>query len=300
MKRLLVLTVAFTVIITSCGGGDAETAPSNPVTTPAPGTGKTDSGASAASATPAPASTLAPGVGDNDPEGDPAAPGPGASSDFCEFIAGIDESSDDFGTDPDSFRAEMEETLAAMERARDLAPPAVRDDVTFVFNIFAGFVDLLEEYDYNLFAIGAVADTDPRILSVDEAEYDDAVARIGASCGLDLDNDPGPLPGDADPNDPGPLPGAGGTQPPGGVPPELVPPDLEQTFDVGNGSVVYSSTASFEDLVDFYTGVIGSPLFADPTQMVALWSGADMDGKVFTVGLGSNGETVEVVVTAIG
>ena len=223
----------------------------------------------------------------NAPSEGPAT-GSGSSTDFCQFISGIDSSSFDFGLDPDGFKAAMEDTLRGIQRALDLAPPEVKEDVAFVLASLTDFVELLEEYEYNLIALGTVAAEDPRLLAFDEAAYTDAGERIGNFCGVDLSGDDDPAP------PPVVGPGGGGT-----VPDLLVPPDVAQTLDVGNGSAIFTSTAPFDELVTFYTDALGSPLFADNTQRTALWN-ASVDGAMFTVGLAGEGGNVAVLPTFLG
>jgi hypothetical protein len=296
MRRAFVLMIALAVIVVSCGGDD-DAASTTPAPAPAPAADPTG-GSDPTDAAPQP--TTAPddsGIADDDPPADEAGgtdPGAGASTDFCGFIATVDASQDDVGAGFDSatFRSGMEESVAGLERARDLAPREIADDVDLVLDTFLDLIALFEEYEWDIIAIGTSAGEDPRLLSFDQADFIAAVDRIGTFCGLDLttggEDDPAPDPIGPPSNDV-----------PDDVPAALVPPGATLRIDLGGGSFILTTTASFDDVVDFYKNTIGPPLFEEPSQMSAAWQ-AQVDGKLTTVSLVASAGAMEIAISIIG
>lgn len=304
MKRVAAFLVVLAMIVASCGGGDDEAEPTTTSAPAAPEAPTTNDGPSGADE---PANTLpqptVPEDGDTGEGGDNGEmevvddpgtdTGQGSSTEFCAFIADVDETQDgiDFGFDTDAFRQAMEDTVAALERAQDLAPGEIEDDVDFVLGTFLDFISLLEEYDYNFMALGTQAADDPRLLAFDEAEFEAAVQRIGDFCGVDLDAGGGEV-------DPGT--GSGGeTEIPGDIPEALIPPNVVETFDIGGGSIIISTTASFAVVVDFYTELLGNPMFVNDAEMAGVWQG-QFEGTQYSVSLSGDGETVEVLIAVLG
>ena len=294
MKRALAFLIAFTLAVAACGGGEEEPAPaSDAPTSPA----VTEAEDTSQPAVTQPQTTIPPADAPVNPaaddpdmvvDDDPGT-GEGSSTEFCAFIADVDDSQQqlDLAFDPDSFRQAMEDTITGMERARDLAPSEIADDVDFVLDGFLGFVELLEEYEYNMLALGTEALEDPRLVVLESPEFEAAVNRIGEFCGLDLDT------GDDDEmSDPG------GSEATGDLPTALVPPGLVETISVGGGAVLFSSNAPFAELVDFYTALLGNPMFVDDGEMAALFQGS-YEGTQYSVSMAGGDGTIELLVTPI-
>lgn len=284
MKRVSLVLVAFAIVLAACGGGEDQPAETTAAAPPAAADDGTDADAPTDS-TPQPTQPPAAATEDSDTSDDPD-PGSGQTTEFCGFIAGIDEAQDniDAGLDPVAFQTAMEESLRGIRRARDLAPPEVESDVQLILDAFLSFVELFEEYEWNLIAIGTNAADDPRLLAFDEVEFEAAGDRIGTFCGLDLDSGDDVEETFTDIT---------------GIPTALVPPGVTETFDMGNGSFALSTTMVFAEAVAFYIDAIGPPVFADEDQKLALWK-ADVDGKSVTVSLAEVANKVEVILAIAG
>lgn len=294
MKRAIALLIAFTMAVAACGGGEDDPAPAAPAAPAATDAGDGSPAVTQAQVTiPPPDAPVDPAADDPDMvvDDDPGA-GEGSSTEFCAFIADVDESQQmlDTAFDGDSFREAMEATIDAMQRSRDLAPSEIEEDVDFVLDRFLDFIELLEEYQYNLIALGTEAASDPRLQALESAEFQAAVDRIGDFCGIDLNTS-----GESDGAGTGP---GGGGDAAGELPAALVPPGVVDTADIGGGAVLFSSNAPFADLVDFYTQVLGEPLFVDDTEMAALFQGS-YEGTPYSVSMAGGDGTIEMLVTAV-
>lgn len=139
--------------------------------------------------------------------------GAGSGGDFCGLSADINDGLDAvnvFGG-PDSVEAAFRQIADNIDRATGQAPAELREDVQLLSEGVAGFIDVLEEYDYNFLAIPDDAvTTDPRLAAVESPEYEAASDRVNAYCGIEPD--PGLDASDTEP--PVDEPGADG----GGVP----------------------------------------------------------------------------------
>lgn len=290
MKRVFVVLIVLAITASACGGGEEEPSPT-PTATQAPAA---DEPAAPAEETLPPATTSAP---TNTPEPTDAAPTPepdvgdGKNTDFCGFMSGIDAAQSGLsdGLDADSFRTAMEESVAGLRQARDLAPSEIAGDVQFVLDTFLDLVALFEEYEWNLIAIGTNATDDPRLLAFDNDAFVAAIERIGNFCGLDLNTR------DGDDPDAG---GDSGLDVPDEIPSALVPPEVTQSF-AGGGTFALETNLSFEDTVAFYTGVLGKPFFVDEGEMAALWTTTFEGGQV-SVALGSDSGSVNILITLLG
>lgn len=291
MRRILVPVIPILLIATGCSGGDDDvaTTPTTPVTVSAEPDGQ--SAAPPTSGTP----TTAPDPAADDP-GTAATEAPvsgsGSSTSFCGFIADVDENPDVLGDslDPEFLRTAMEASVAAIEEARDLAPPEIADDVELVLDAFLAIVELFAEYEWNLIAIGIDAADDPRLTSFDEEPFTGAIDRVGAFCGLDLNADDDP---------PAPEPDGPGGGPAEDIPSALLPPGVTETFDVGGGSFIVTSSDSFDDVVAFFTDVLGDPLFADDDQMTAVWI-TQFEGQMVSISMSGDGSSVEILIVITG
>ncbi len=80
------------------------------------------------------------------------------------------------------------EALDLMRGSLGSAPSEIRDDVGTLIAGFETFVEVMEDYDYNLFAI---PEDEPRLAALDDPEFDAASDRISAYCGVDDDDSDG-------------------------------------------------------------------------------------------------------------
>jgi hypothetical protein len=273
------------LVVSSCGGGDdSEAATSAPPESSAPATtapgGSDDGDGGDVTTTGAPPTTA--DVGD------------GSTTDFCAYVGDLDESQEviDDSFDPDTFRASIEAALEALDRARDLAPAEIRNDVEVVAGTFEDFAELLEEYDYDLMAIAVGAPDDPRFLAFDGEEIVAASERIGAFCGIDLDDGAG---GDEPPS--GGASGDGGEA--GGLVDVLTPPGVTETLDMGNDTILFRSDASFGEVADFYLEAIGGALFVNDDEESAVWR-TDFEGVGITVNVSGQDGGVEILLAVVG
>ena len=125
--------------------------------------------------------------GDDDAGGDDAGGyfGAGSNTNFCQFNEEINNGLDDvdfFAGEPDDVSAAFRQIRDNMARAVGLAPSEIRDEVALLSEGIKGLVELLEDYDYDMFA---VPEDDPRLAAVNDERYDEAVDRINDFCGFD-------------------------------------------------------------------------------------------------------------------
>lgn len=111
--------------------------------------------------------------------------------DFCDFNADISTGVDevDISGDPGDLEAAFDNLLNNIDRAVDLAPDEIRDDVATLADAMEGFVDILAEYDYNMFAMGAAAEDDPRLAAMEDPAFEAAGDRVNEYCGFDDGDD---------------------------------------------------------------------------------------------------------------
>ena len=244
-----------TLVVAACGGGDEGTdttvAPSTTAAgTQAPGGDAGDGGGGEATTTQAPAAT--------------PAPGSGSSSDFCVTAAEVEDTDiglSTFNATPAEIEATINELIGFLDQAVALAPDEIADDVAVLRQVFVDFADLLAEYEYDFFRIAAEAENDPRFLAFDTDAIEQASNNIAAYCGFEIDPDSGSSEVPAPPPDDVPDVMTEGF--PDTFPEALVPPGVVsvESFDSpGLQSLVIMSEASFDEVVAFYTSVLGDPL----------------------------------------
>ncbi|NND03930.1 MAG: hypothetical protein HKN91_14205 [Acidimicrobiia bacterium] len=260
MSRALRLVVALLLVLAACGGGDDE----GGNTTAAPA----GDGSAAAPTTQAP-NTPAVTVG----------------NDFCGFIIEYANSSDfsPVGVAPAQVEAAFMTNLDVMQQAAAIAPGEISADVDMFVVAYGGFVDFLGDYDYNFLNIPEEAFDDPRLAAMEDPELDAAGERIEEFCGVDnfIATPPaGPAGGGG--GTAAPLPGA---ELPADFPAELVPPDsvVLANISVGGGvAVTFQMEADPDDIIAFFTDVLGPPAQSINEPKGALWF-SEYQGKTASV-----------------
>ena len=257
MGRGIPLALALLLTLASCGGDDGE---ADQESTAAP------SDQPASSEAP-PETTTRPAVTVGD--------------DFCEFVLSYAEGIDalSLGPNPATFETALTDNLAAIEQAASIAPSEIRGDAERYVTAYGGFIEFMEEYDWNFMAMSEASLEDPRLLALEDPELEAAGNRIADYCGIDEFVAVGPSAlGDRseergdDPGDPG---GGLGTRLPEGFPDDLAPPRGAVVAAFTSAGV---TTASFEvsgdvdDTLTYYTDLLGSPELEVSTPRSAVWS----------------------------
>ncbi|MCP3976095.1 MAG: hypothetical protein GY720_16565 [bacterium] len=264
MKRFIRITMVLTLVVAACGGsGDDGT-----TTTVVAGG---DSGSTTTTTT---TTTSAPATVD---------PGSGSSTDFCMFIEEYAENAD---ISPVTMTAaELEEifraNLSAIEQAAQMAPPEIAGDVSLFATAFGGFIELLEENNFDFLAMGEAALDDPRLTALEDPELEAAGKRVEAFCGFeDGDFIQTPQAGGGD----GGTGGLPGQSLPDDFPTDLVPPGGEVVASVDLGgvgtSVTFDVQSPVDDVIAYYTDVVGPPAADIPEPRGALWTGSFQDGTL--------------------
>ena len=240
MKYVLSVALGLVLVIAACGGGeddaDGGTAATNGDTA-ASTSARGDDGETTTSQ--APATTIG---------------AIGTSGNFCndadtseQLIDGIDFLSSDI-------EASVNQWLAVINAIEAEAPGEIADDVAVVADAARQFAALLEEADYQIINIDP---EDERMAAFDDGSIDQATNNIAEYCGWDLDV----LDGSGDLGGSGAAGNGefGSDAMPDTIPEELVPPSVEGVNDNGVAGVNIVSSASFDELVGFYTDAIGDP-----------------------------------------
>lgn len=239
--------------------------------------------------------------------------GEGENTGFCEFVRMLDEDDDSFeDLDPASVQADIEESQDLIRQALSLAPSAVRSEVQLLADAFNTFAEFLAGNGYDLFAL-ATSD-DPALLAFDTPEVEQAGETVNAFCGIEDDDDStafGGGPGVSIPGG-GTIPGSGTFPPdllssdlPEGFPAELVPPSVTETTTLlsvpdGPFGVIFETSASFEDTVTFYVGVLGeSDLVFDEGGRNATWI-RTLGTSITTITVAESDGRIQVSVSGSG
>jgi hypothetical protein len=255
MNRIVRLLTVTIVVLAACGGGDGD---AGETTTAA--AGGADSSTTITTTTAA-VTTAA-----------PVDAGGGASGDFCGFLGDYVEEADfsPVGLSPEAFEELFKDNLDAMQHARGLAPSQIEGDVAMFVDAFGGFIEFMEEFDFNFLAITEDALDDPRLLALEEPTLEAAGERIETFCGIEGQFIATP-----------PSSGGGGDSGlptatvPEGFPSELIPPGGEviAAFEVsGSRSVGIEVASSMDDVIDYYTALLGAPTIEMSDPAGALWS----------------------------
>lgn len=218
------------------------------------------------------------GGGDDDSSDDSGSSGNdggGGGGNFCTSD-NFNELNDVNFSDLDNLEAQFEALDDHLDDWADDAPGEIEDDVEFVTERLRGLIDLLRENNFNFLAL-ATSQDDPRLTALDSSEFTEATDRIGDFCGFDF-NAPSPSGGV-----PGGLGGSGGSDgspgtdggsfTDGALPEELIPPDseVEGTINVGVAQIVqFNSTATIDQIRDYYNERLGDPLSASSDGIVWL------------------------------
>jgi hypothetical protein len=224
--RIAILSVTVAVVAVSCGGADSPDAPTN---SPAaePQTSVTTTSA---------ATTTSVVV---------AAAAAGGDTEFCELMSAQDTATQTMDIfDPASVERANREALDAIERARDLVPGDIRSEFDTLASAFESLVMALEEIGWDMTAID---ETDPRILRMGSPEVLAAADALTNYCGLDGGADAGAT--DQSPD----AAAASDT----GLPDDLVAPGATFTGEGPSGIKFFTSSASFDETVAYYEGVLG-------------------------------------------
>lgn len=137
--------------------------------------------------------------------------------------------------DLEAFEERSRESLATIEDLRGSVPSELEDSYEILLEANREWLQVLEEYDWDVLAI---PEDEPRMLAMGSDEMLEAAETIIGYCGLDLFPE--------EPSDPGPQ------------------GDLDALMPPGAGDILSSSpilmvetSASYEELVDHYTDVLG-------------------------------------------
>ncbi len=155
--------VLFIVLAVSCGGGDDDAGADGP------------SGADGTSAAV--------------PSGDGGGGGGGAQSgEFCapDSVEDIFDGLDFVTATSTNLEDQAGVVREALARWSDGAPSEIRDDVEVLAGAVSGLYELLEEYEFDFFALGQEAADDPRLEALSSASFETAAANIESYCGFDL------------------------------------------------------------------------------------------------------------------
>ena len=224
MSRIGMLSIALAVVATSCGGATSDDAPT---TSPAtePETSVTTTGVA-----PTTTADVAAAAGDTG---------------FCDFIAAQDAAAETMDVfDPASVEKSIKDSLDAIRQARDLVPSDIRSAYDTLASAFEGLVVALEESGWDMLAIDV---NDPRILRMESPEVLSAADALNDFCGLEAGGTDGEAGGQS------PDAGAGSDA---GLPDDLIAPGAVFLSDA-SGIKIFTSTASFDETVSYYEGVLG-------------------------------------------
>ncbi len=266
MKMAIWLVIATMVILAACGGGDegvGDEGAGDTTTVAAGGDGSTTTAAPAGtdgSTTAAPVTT--------------ATPAANPSDDFCRFATDYAENVDfsPMGMSPADVESVLRSTNDAIGQAARVAPSEIKADVQMFADAYGGFIEVLDELGFNFLAFNDDMLDDPRLLALEDPALEEAGARISAYCGID----------DFIAAGPGTTSGTGGSGT--GLPPvdlpedfptELVPPGGTAivSLDIaGSKSVTFDVESSADDVIAYYSDVLGEPTVEMNDPDGALWS----------------------------
>ncbi len=193
-----------------------------------------------------------------------------------------------------------------LDRWANDAPSEIRSDVGIIVDTMKGFFELLEENDFDFMAVALAAEDDPRLAALDSTKFNAAVDRLNEYCGYDIESavDTGSNSGSGTATA---VSGSGSSAAggfaqgtlPEGFPENLIPPDstIGASGDFGVGSAVeFASTATLNDVIEFYKNELGDPMFSSPSNGT-LWSVIDGTKATSVTISGSDGD-VQIVVTS--
>lgn len=272
MRRFITLFAILALgLVVACGGGDDDSSDSD---------GASDSGSSSSSG---------------------GSSSGGSKDNFCtpEYADAVFEGFDPL-SDTDDLEDAIKEMNSLLGRWADDAPSEIRSDVRIIVDAMEGFFEILEENDFDFMAMALSADPDdPRLASLDSAEFVAATDRLNEYCGYE-DIDTGSSIGSATaPSDDGGSSSGSFTTGtlPDDFPAPLVPPDstigVTGDFGVGIGAE-FTSTATVDDIIDFYKKALGDPTLSSSEGTI--WS-TYQDGQAITVTVSGPDGAVEILAT---
>ncbi len=232
-----------------------------------------------------------------------AAATPNANDDFCEFLVeyadGVAMQTNMVSMTPTQVEDLFRGNLEAITQAAQLAPNELQSDVEMFVVAFGGFVDFLDEYDFDFMALAGVAETDPRLQALEDPALQEAGDRIEAYCGIDgmIASPP------SAPSDGGGVTAIPGAELPDDFPAELVPPDgdVVAAVSVGGGaSVTFDTATPVDDVIAFYVEVLGPPVQEVAAPKGAFWTGVYEGGSLNLVVAEIGAGQVQVNVTVGG
>ncbi len=229
MSRIGMLSIALAVVAASCGGATSDDAPTTSLATE-PETSATTTSVTTTSVAPTTTADVAAAAGDNG---------------FCDFIAAQDTAAETMDVfDPASVEKSIKDSLDAIRQARDLVPSDIRGAYDTLASAFEGLAVALEESGWDMLAIDV---NDPRILRMDSPEVLSAADALNDYCGLEA--------GGTDGEAAAQSPDAGAASDTG-LPDDLVAPGAV-FFRDASGIKIFTSTASFDETVSYYEGILG-------------------------------------------
>lgn len=249
------------LVLAACGGGDTDAGETTTVVADGEGTTTTTT-------TTAPAATTAA----------PVDSGAGASGDFCGFLGDYIEDTDfsPVGLSAAGMEELFKDNLAAMQRARGLAPSAIEGDVALFVDAYGGFIEFMDDYGFNFMAISEDALDDPRLTALEDPALMAAGDRIEDFCGIEGEFIAAPPSSDGGP---GGSSGSGGGLPaaslPEDFPADLVPPGgvVVVALEIaGATSVTFDIESPTDDVIAFFSETVGDPTIQMNEPKGALWT----------------------------
>jgi hypothetical protein len=195
---------------------------------------------------------------------DEPTPASGENTDYC-IRAREENSLEPIDPFSDDLEAEMQRYREALGMMVDNAPAEIRDDVELLAEVGFAMADLLEEYDYNLFAIPP--EEAARLEALDTPELEAASRRLAEYCGVELDETAGEVGSGA---------GRAGSLP-DEFPEALVPPGARDGVqDLGPAGILFLVEGSFDEIVTYYQELLGgtSVVQEDATIVQGTFEGA--------------------------
>lgn len=211
-----------------------------------------------------------------------------ASSDsFCQFAS---ENNDTLGPTfsptqtPDQLRDRLLDTRDRISQAVELAPNEIKDDVRVFETAYNGLIEVFEEIEWDFANAPDDLDQDPRVLALESPDLEAAEQRIEDFCGFDFIPD----------QPSGGTGGTGGAGLPDDFPSDLVVEGGEVVAVVnigGTDSVTYDVSLDTDEVIAYYTDLLGDPTSSLETPRGALWvttwEGAALNVSVVEVTPGS-------------
>ncbi len=265
-RRFVALMLGLALVLSACGGG--EDAGDDTTTT----TVAADAAPADTTADTAPEATVA-----EDDEGDDTGDMPNTREAYCQR-AEEDNALEPLNIFGGDLEAQLAEYIAALDEMVANAPAEIADDVAVLADAGRAIAELLAEYEYDILAIP------PEELTALEALDEDALAtatqNIADFCGIDLEDsgtDFGTVGGDDLPDD---------------FPEAMVPPAVRDGMEnMGAAGFQFISDASFDEVVEYYTDLLGSDGLEAPDSRII---DGEYEGVQYVVTIVLDGELLLV------